>query len=445
MDSITILGGGPAGLATAYYAHRSGLDFTLYEKSGSPGGLCRTFRCGEHLYDSGAHRFHDRDPEVTRDLRSLLGQELIRVSAPSKVYISGRFLSFPPTPLNLFQNTGLNQLSKIGIDFLMGRVSRREIVSFQDFAVKNFGHTLAEQFLLNYSEKVWGLPSERLSPAVATRRLSGMSLRSLVTELILPNRKTTHIDGQFLYPEGGYGRIMEALAGSLPADRLMTHSEITGLQCQNGHITGLRVGQNREFTPVQGTIVSTLPLPLVVHFLQKHLSPEIVARSKKLAFRNIRLLFLRLPLKRFSENASIYIPDRGICMTRIYEPKNRSEAMAPHNETSLVVEVPCFSGDSVSSLSNEELVQRIIRDLEILGLLERTPILQWQHHFLPNAYPCYSLDFEESVQAILNALDSFKNLTLLGRNGLFYYSHLHHQLRFGKDYTEQLVENRVCS
>ena len=30
------------------------------------GGNCRTFTCGDFKFDSGAHRFHDKDPDITR-------------------------------------------------------------------------------------------------------------------------------------------------------------------------------------------------------------------------------------------------------------------------------------------------------------------------------------------------------------------------------------------
>ena len=60
--------------------------------------MCRTLSCGEHLYDSGAHRFHDRDPEITRDLLDLMGDDLVRVDAPSAIRDRGRYIDFPPTP-----------------------------------------------------------------------------------------------------------------------------------------------------------------------------------------------------------------------------------------------------------------------------------------------------------------------------------------------------------
>src|SRR5690606_13993051 len=80
---LNILGGGPAGLAAGYHARKEGLPFRVYEASSEVGGNCRTLRWGNVLFDTGAHRLHDRDPYVTAELRGLLGDDLLEVHAPS--------------------------------------------------------------------------------------------------------------------------------------------------------------------------------------------------------------------------------------------------------------------------------------------------------------------------------------------------------------------------
>ena len=61
---ITILGGGVAGLSAGYYAKKKSLPFTVYESRNQAGGLCATYRHGDFSFDCGAHRFHDKDPDV---------------------------------------------------------------------------------------------------------------------------------------------------------------------------------------------------------------------------------------------------------------------------------------------------------------------------------------------------------------------------------------------
>ena len=437
---VTILGGGPAGLGVAYYAQRSGLSFTLYEADAEPGGMCRTLRCGKHLYDRGAHRFHDRDPEITRDVIALMGAELSRVDAPSAIWDAGRFIDFPPTPLNVMFAYGFREAGRICLDLLRsGLRRRRPLASFEDFAVRRFGRTLARRILLNYSAKLWGLPTDQLSPDVATRRLQGMTLKSLLYELVFPGAKTEHIDGSFLYPRRGYGRIVDALVATLPAASIRTGCAVAGLDVDPGVVRGIRFADGRaEDAP--NRVVSTLPLPLLARLLGDSAGEPARAAAARLRFRHVRMVFVRLAVPRLSDKASIYIPDPAFHVSRIYEPKNRSAAMSPDDETAAVAEVPCFSGDEIDRLAPEELASLVVGELSTLRLLDPRDVVEWRHHFIANAYPVYTSHYAEDVAAILDGVGRFENLVTVGRAGRFVYSHLHDQLRFGKDYVRSLTE-----
>lgn len=445
MPSLTILGGGPAGLGVAFYAHRVGIPFALFERSGELGGLCRTMRCGEHSYDCGAHRFHDRDAEITQDVRELLGDDLIPIDAPSKVYDRGRFIDFPPTPLNLvFSSLSLRESGRIALEVIRSRWQKVPMVTFADFAVSQFGETLARRVLLNYSEKVWGMPADQLSPDVATRRLQGMTLASLFFEVLFPKRKTTHLDGSFLYPRNGYGQIAGALAARLPQGLLHTGHEIVRFECHRSRIRRIHFATQLHVDP-DSRIVSTLPLTLLVKLLGDQLPKHVLEAAAGLRFRHIRLLFLRLAQPQVSPNASIYIPDPEFCITRLYEPKNRSPHMAPGHETSLVVEVPCFAGDQIHSMDTGELAGRVLRELDQLEIVDPARVIEWKHHFLPNAYPVYSLNYLSVVELIMDALAAVSNLDTAGRGGRFLYSHLHDQLRFAKDYVRSFAPSQRSS
>ena len=107
---IQILGGGPAGLIAGYFARQAGISFHIYESSPVVGGNCRTLRHGDFMFDSGAHRFHDKDETATRVVRSLLGEELRSVQAPSQIYSAGRFINFPLAAGDLVRNVIRDEL-----------------------------------------------------------------------------------------------------------------------------------------------------------------------------------------------------------------------------------------------------------------------------------------------------------------------------------------------
>jgi protoporphyrinogen oxidase len=182
---------------------------------------------------------------------------------------------------------------------------------------------------------------------------------------------------------------------------------------------------------------------LLVKLLGDELPEEARRAAGELRFRHIRLIFMRLGRSQLSPNASIYIPDPEFCISRLYEPKNRSSYMAPAHETSLVVEVPCFSHDPIDRFTADELAERVMNELAQLSLIsrDRDEVIEWKHHYLANAYPVYTRNYAERVSVIRDALKPIVNLDTIGRAGLFNYSHLHDQLRFGKDYVTELLSN----
>jgi protoporphyrinogen oxidase len=272
---------------------------------------------------------------------------------------------------------------------------------------------------------------------VATRRLAGLGLRSLLVELLLPRRRRGHLDGSFLYPRRGYGALATRLAARLPPGSVATAHEVAGFECDGGSIRAIRFA-GRPAVAVRGPVVSTLPLTALVRCLGDALPAAARRAAARLRFRHIRLVFLRLGVPRHSRNATIYVPDPRLAVSRLSEPKNRSPAMAPEGETGLVVEVPCSTGDALYELDRDLLTARVVAELGGIGLLDPRTVVGSESRMLLNAYPVYSLDYAEHVEVIGEALAAIENLDVFGRGGLFWYSHLHDQLRCAKDYVGSL-------
>ena len=83
MKRIDILGAGPAGLAAAHFAKKNNIPFQLYESESKIGGNCKTFEFDGCKYDTGAHRFHNKNNIATQAVKDLIGDDLISVVAPS--------------------------------------------------------------------------------------------------------------------------------------------------------------------------------------------------------------------------------------------------------------------------------------------------------------------------------------------------------------------------
>jgi protoporphyrinogen oxidase len=436
---ITILGGGPAGISTAYFAQKSKIPYTLYEANSRIGGNCTTFQYGNFLFDSGAHRFHDKDPEITREVREMLGEDLRTNTAQSRIYFNGKQFDFPLSPLNLLTKLGPIPFLKASIELVLARLRNlTDDPSFEDFALRTYGRTIASHFLLNYSEKLWGTSTTNLSPVIAGTRMKGLNLKTFIAETLKGKEaKTKHLDGSFLYPKYGIGMITETMAGACNADQIRKESRITRITHNHQLIKSVEVNK-KETVPVD-QIISTLPLSLVIRLLDPSPPDQVLELSRGLRFRGLILVAIFLNRDSVSNIATYYFPEPDVLFTRVYEPKVRSEEMSPPGKTSLVAEIPCDSMSEVWRLSDSELIARLIRSLPPFFRISKSEILGSQVIRIPNAYPILEKGYEKKIETLMQFLDQFSNLTIAGRNGLFNYTSVHDMIRSGKE----LIENHT--
>jgi protoporphyrinogen oxidase len=439
---LTVLGGGPAGLATGFYARKQGLDVCLFEAADAVGGNARTLQMGPFRYDTGAHRFHDKNDAVTADVKALLGEDLRRIDAPSQICWRGRRIDFPLAPYNLLRSLPVSLLAQISWEQLsIPRVSENA-AHFREMALQSYGPTLAELFLLNYTEKLWGADAAELSPRVAGDRLDGLDLKTFLLEAFGGTTDTArHLDGSFYYPTHGYGQIAEATADALGRDRIHTDAQITGLSHDGDRIR--RVTINDATSVEVERLVSTLPLTLVLRLLDPPPPDALRAVADSMRFRHLRLVVLGLHRPRLTPNASLYFPDRAVPFTRLYEPTNRSPDMAPDDQTVVVLERPCHPGSDGWKQSDAALRAQAVTLLTDEGLLdEREAVVASTHHAVPFAYPILEVGTDAKTERLTAYLERFKNLHLLGRSATFTYTHVHNLYAQARRLTQRLASAR---
>ena len=424
-----VLGGGPAGLAAGWALEQLGQPYRVVEAAPTYGGNARTIRFGQFRYDTGPHRFHDRDPEATRRIVELLGNDLQIVNAPSRIYWNERFVDFPLRPLQALMSGSVARAARAIYDLLTARFSSANAADAKDFdswARLRFGHTVAESFLIPFSEKLWGLPAAELSPDIAGRRLPGFRLLGLLKELILGSNSRDHLEGRFLYPRNGYGQIVDAMAEQLSPGRLQCGCRVTRVWTEHQKITAVDcVSQGKVKTLSADAVVNTLPITLLVHLLDPVPPAEVLDAAARLRFRDVLLVALFLDQESLSDAACTYFPDSRMSFTRAHEPRNRSRDMSPPGKTSLVVEFPCFEGDRIWSQDERVTVDYLIGELERIGLIKRDKVEASHVTRLYNAYPVYSKDYKRLSQIVLRHLGTLRNLQTIGRGGSFFYGHVH--------------------
>jgi protoporphyrinogen oxidase len=436
---MIVLGGGPAGLAVGYYAGKRGVAFTIFEASDHIGGNCITFSHGDFRFDSGAHRFHDKFPDVTAEMRGLLDGDFQKIDAPSSIFFRDRFIDFPLSPLNLMNKLGLQTFFKAGFQLMAARVSGKDKdKSFENFAVHTYGKSIAEFFLLGYSEKLWGLPSGRLSPQISGSRMKGLDLKVFLKEAFLGSKaKTEHLDGAFYYPSMGIGTISDKLGSFCGEKNIRKSSRITRIMHDRKKIHAVEL--NGLDVVDTDFVVSTLPLDNFLRMMYPMPGKDILRISRSLRYRSVLLAAFFLDRESVSDSASIYFPDTDIPFTRVHEPKNRSKKMSPPGKTSLIVETPCQIDDAVWKMPDAQLILMVRSKLINAGLMNKKEILGSAVRRMPYAYPVLEIGFEKNIGIISEFLKEFSNLRFSGRNGRFVYGHIHDMMSMGKGIVQEYL------
>ncbi len=422
---LHIIGGGPAGLVAGYFAKQQNLTAQILEGSSELGGNCRTISFGEFMYDTGAHRFHDKNKDVTDIIKTLMGDELLKVNSPSKIFWKNRLINFPLEFSNIFKTLDKTIIIKIFLENIINIFSsNQDNMNFKELSYKNYGKTLAELFLINYTEKLWGLKANDLNNKIAGDRLKGLNLSSIIEDLFKKNKiKQKHLDGSFYYPKNGFGSIFKSIGDYVGQDNISLNSKVVEIHHDNNLIKNLIVENNEAF-PIK-SLISTLPLNLLIKYLRPTAPKDIINISNNLKYRGLRLAIISLDLNSFSDNASIYYPQSNIPFTRIYEPKNRSKNMAPSDKTCIVVEVPCQPEDLIYNNSEDEFLDKIKYALSKYTHINESNIINTSSQKVPFAYPILDFNIDNKLNKIFSYLSIFKNLNLLGRSAEFKYLHTH--------------------
>lgn len=430
-------------MACAMELYKADRSFTLVEKDRQVGGLAKTYRFGPFRTDNGPHRFFSQNRYLYDFIEDLLGEQWIPVDRFTRFYIDGKFYRYPVEWKDALSNMGLLKAARAFTDYLVAKVRHfnREPRNFEEFAVANFGRTLAEFNMLNYTEKIWGLPCAQLSVDWAQQRIKGLTLKSLLANALFSKKGPKTLVDQFYYPDRGTGLIYETIKDRIAGENaVLLENEPAEIRHKNGRIVEVLLKGGEICRPDH--LVSSIPITVFVGLLNPAPPPELLHALKNLKYRSQAYLFLTLDKPSVSKDQWIYFPDREVPFGRISEMRNFSERMSPEGKTSLFIEFFCWKEDEVWNMSREELFELAIAWLEKLDFVKRDEVIDIYHIKKENVYPVYDLDYRGHLDVVKSYLDRFSNLIYIGRPGRFKYTNQDHSLEMGILAARSIVENR---
>jgi protoporphyrinogen oxidase len=309
--------------------------------------------------------------------------------------------------------------------------------SLEDWVISQFGKTLYGLFFKTFTEKVWGIPCNRISAEWAVQRIKGLSLRTAIVDALWENRTkdTSSLIKHFHYPKKGIGVICERLSKSIQEpNRLLFDTPVRELYHDGKRITSVGYsGKSGGGKIATDFVISSMPITDLITALRPAPLEEILEASRRLKYRSIVFLAVMFDMPFVTNHTWVYVHEPGISFGRFHEPKNCSIEMAPENKTCLVFEHFCNEGDSIWNIPAKELLEKTKRDFEKTrispGATER--IIDFKAVPVAKTYPSYEIGFSRHLLKIRDYLRRFENLQLVGRYGTYKYNNLDHSLETG--------------
>jgi protoporphyrinogen oxidase len=449
LQKVVILGAGPGGLAAGHRLCANGIKPVVLEKLHYVAGLCHTIQRDQFRFDIGGHRWFTKNDELNRWFVDLMRDELVKVNRISRIYFDGKYFSYPISIKNVLGNAGVFTSTHAVMSYLLaqakGLMSDEPPLNMEDAYVKQFGRKLYEMFFKNYSEKVWGTSCREVSADWVEQRTKGLSIFTALRDALAGSTgRVASLVEEFLYPRFGYGRISERMAEDIVAGGgqvLLKHKVLSVVH------DGLKVvavkyedSDGIEKTIEADAVVSSIPLTLLARNMTPAPPDEVIMAAKKLRFRDLITVNVMLNREQVTKDTWLYIHDSKIPFARLHEPKNWSRDMVPEGKTSIVAEVFCSIGDSMWSLSDEEVCQQVIHHLaHTLGFIKENEVIGAFAFRAPQAYPIYDLEYQTNLQLIKDFVGSIEGLQIIGRGGTFRYNNSDHSIEMGLMAAENLL------
>ena len=364
LQTVIIIGGGPAGLTAAYELAKAGIKPIVLEMGARVGGIARTEVFNGYRMDIGGHRFFTKVPEVEAFWHEVLGDDFFTRPRLSRIYYNRKFILYPLRFGDALGKLGVWQSFLVLMSYLRSKIlPYRSENTFEEWVSNRFGKRLYRIFFKTYTEKVWGIPCDQLSAQWAAQRIQNLSLPRAVLGAIFGARGAKNVKSlieEFHYPRLGPGMLWERTQQLIEqrGGEVRLNTAVMKVLHGDGKATGVVVRSNgREETIEADAIISSMPISELVAELDPPAPVDVRDGASQLTYRDYFTVGLIINQANLFPDNWIYIHAPEVKVGRVQNFKNWSPEMVPDpNKTFLGLEYFCNEGDELWSLSDAELI-----------------------------------------------------------------------------------------
>jgi len=171
------------------------------------------------------------------------------------------------------------------------------------------------------------------------------------------------------------------------------------------------------------------PLLDFIDFYKDEIPDNVLEAASKLEYRNHISVHVTIDKKLFEDNW-IYIHSPELRMARIADFTNFSDEMSVEGNYPLTLEYFCFEEDEIWNDEKEKIIEFALKELKEI-FPQQFNVVHSDITRNPKAYPVIKTGYEDNLDVIRNWLKDKKNLTAIGRSGMFKYNNQDHAMATG--------------
>lgn len=435
---VLVVGAGVCGLTVAERLATRGINVTVVEREARAGGLARTFHYPEGSFDIGPHRFHTTDRAVLSYLDEVLGTEVLHIPRLSLVHFHKQYYHWPIHPTMQLLHLPWRMIIGVAFDLLFRLYRKKKPASFEEYILNMYGRTLYRTFFRDYTTKFLGIDPGRthadwamtgIDRAIIDERLKIHTLGELIKSVLV---KSKEAEVHFRYPPGGVDGFAAKQVARIEAGggSVYLGQPVTGAEPVNGRLAAVRT-PDHVFHPDR--IVWTASPAALLGMLGQTPPP--------LHYLDLVCYNVVTPARRGPDFQWCYFGLPALLFSRVSRPEAFDPGMMPAGNHGLCVEVTAPNGSPVWD-EPEHFTDRVITDLRNIGLLTSTdPITAIHIERVPEAYPIYSLGYDQIWQEARRVLTQVKDLHLAGRTGTFWYNNMDHSIAMALPLADELARS----
>jgi protoporphyrinogen oxidase len=494
--TAVIIGAGPGGLTAAYeLLTRTDIKPIVLEKSEYMGGISRTVNYKGNRIDIGGHRFFSKSDRVMEWWTQMIPVDpfgnragvlkyhgMQRETGParqeakpseasegdanrvmlvrprkSRIYYLRRFFDYPISlSKDTLQKLGLWRTIKVGLSYLRSTLFPiPNEQTLEQFFINRFGRELYATFFKSYTEKVWGVPCDKISAEWGAQRIKGVSILSTLKHAlrklfrkgasggdIAQKGTETSLIEQFLYPKFGPGQMWEEVARRVleMGGEIHTNCRVERVVTDGWNVKAVEAetSMSHQIRFEGDYFFSTAPVQELMRAFDVPPPKSVLEVSDGLVYRDfitVGLLLSSLKIhdetpkgKRMIRDNWIYIQEPDVRLGRLQIFNNWSPYLvADPKNIWLGLEYFCNESDEIWKLPDEKMVALATEELSRIGIIDAGEVLDSTVLRMEKTYPAYFGTYDRFGE-IREHVDRYSNLFLIGRNGMHRYNNQDHSM-----------------